>query len=153
MKIRLLSSVFIICASICFLFSCESKDEGKVYYEQQLTKLDGISSYKYVIILPGLGCQGCISGVEEYIKNNIERNDIFFILTAIESLKMLQNKIGVDLRNRDNVLIDLDNEFLLTSNKSIYPIVLRLEGSHIKALDYISPETDKTLVDKVTWDD
>jgi len=149
MKIK---ALYIILITLTLL-SCGKKDLSKEFYEQKLAHFETLSSFDYVIILPGLGCQGCISEVEEYVKNNIERKDIFFILTSIESLKMLQNKIGVDLRNRNNVLIDFDNEFLLTTNQSIYPIILSLQESKINRLDYVSPESKNLLVDIVKWDD
>lgn len=135
------------------MLSCESKDQSKVFYEQKLNQIENLSSFQYVIILPSLGCQGCISGVEEYLKNNIERTNVLFILTSLESLKLLQNKIGFDLKNRVNVLIDLDNDFLLTSDSSIYPIVLSMQNSKIETLHYISPDTGKSIVDIIQFNE
>lgn len=139
---------------ICFLLvSCGSKDQSESYLQKKLVNVSDINTYKYAVILPSLGCQGCISTVEEFIKNNINRTEVLFILTRIESLKMLQNKIGIDVNKHSNVLIDLENKFLITSDNSIYPIVLELEESTIKSLYYISPKADKSLIDIITTHD
>lgn len=153
MKIRLVILIFLTSIISWLMLSCESKDQSKVFYEQKLNQIENLSSFQYVIILPSLGCQGCISGVEEYLKNNIERTNVLFILTSLESLKLLQNKIGFDLKNRVNVLIDLDNDFLLTSDSSIYPIVLSMQNSKIETLHYISPETGKSIVDIIQFNE
>jgi len=148
---------FEIVIGLYFLFflplSCGSKDQSKNYLQEKLANVSDINTYNYAVILPGLGCQGCISTVEEFIKHNINRTDILFILTSIESLKMLQNKIGINVNKHSNVLIDLENEFLITSDNSIYPIVLELEESTIKSLYYISPKADKSLIDIITTHD
>lgn len=153
MKIRLVILIFLTSIISWLMLSCESKDQSKVFYEQKLNQIENLSSFQYVIILPSLGCQGCISGVEEYLKNNIERTNVLFILTSLESLKLLQNKIGFDLKNRVNVLIDLDNDFLLTSDSSIYPIVLSMQNSKIETLHYISPDTGKSIVDIIQFNE
>lgn len=153
MKTRIEISVLGLFFTFLLLVSCGSEDQAKSYLQEKLGNVSDINSYNYVVILPSLGCQGCISTVEEFIKNNINRTDVLFILTRMESLKMLQNKIGIEVNKHPNVWIDLENEFLITSDNSIYPIVLDLENSMIQSLYYISPKAEKNLIDIITAND
>ncbi|MBC9798553.1 hypothetical protein [Sinomicrobium weinanense] len=120
--------------------SCK-KGEKEIERDHIVKFLDTFSvndSTKWVVILPGLGCHGCIQEGEVFMMDNIDNKDIFFALTKIESLKILQQKIGIKLRGRSNVYIDPKESFKIPTN-SIYPCVVYLDGGNVKYHEFQSP--------------
>ena len=95
--------------------------------------------YKWIVILPGTGCHGCIQEGEYFLKSHIENNEIFFVLTKISSLKILQQKTGVSLNNRENVLIDKRLIFNIPTQNNIYPCVVSLKDGKVVSHSFQSP--------------
>ena len=81
--------------------------------------------YSYFIVIPGGGCDGCISGVEQFVKENYARRSVIFFFTNIESEKVLRFKMGPEILTSKNIVIDKDGKYLLPNKykNSIYPIV------------------------------
>jgi len=92
------------------------------------------SNYDWVVILPELGCHGCIREAEIFMQENVNNDSILFVLTKVESLKILQHKIGVNLREHKNIYVDSDNLFVVPNENAIYPCVIRLQRG--KATEY-----------------
>lgn len=100
----------------------------------------GIPAYtRWIVIMPGLGCHGCIQEAEAFMKENVERQDILFVLTSISSLKILQQKIGVQVKDLPNVYIDREEAFMLPTANNIYPCIVRIESGKIVAHEFQSP--------------
>lgn len=97
--------------------------------------------YKWIVILPGLGCHGCIQEGEYFLKNHIENNEIFYVLLKTPSLKILQQKTEVNLLNRQNVLIDKEFIFNIPTQNNIYPCVVTLKEGKVVKHSFQSPET------------
>lgn len=74
------------------------------------------------------------------MKENIDNRKILFVLINTSSLKLLQQKIGVKLKEHSNVYIDKDFIFDIPSNNVIYPCVIRLEKGKIKQFEFQSPK-------------
>ena len=55
------------------------------------------SDYRWIVVLPGMGCHGCIQEGEAFMRENIENKNILFVLTNTSSLKILQLKTGVKI--------------------------------------------------------
>lgn len=101
---------------------------------------------KWIVILPGLGCHGCIQEGEAFMKDNVENPDILFILTNISSLKILQQKIGVQVNDLPNVYIDRENSLKIPTNNNIYPCIIRIENGKIIAHEFQSPNNSAAFI-------
>lgn len=89
------------------------------------------SHEKYIayVIIPGTGCAGCITHAEMLLNENIELSErVCFVLTNIESLKMLRNKLGSNVLDRINVVLDKKNHFFEGQLISTYPKVLIMDN-------------------------
>lgn len=127
-----------------FFVSCSdnSKILEKKFLEHNIEKLDMVTKYNYIMILPGVGCHGCIQDGEFYMKKNITRKDILFIVTKVSSMKILQQKLGFDLKGCTNVFVDRDNIFDIPSENSIYPCVIELKNGKIINYAFQSPKSN-----------
>jgi hypothetical protein len=86
-----------------------------------------LNSYSDIIILPELGCEGCISDVENFIISNSQNlENTFVILTRIKSMKLLRLRLGEKVLNQDHIYIDQENLFESGEIHSIYPVRLIL---------------------------
>jgi len=112
--------------------SCTNKD--KVYTDIIATiepkSGKAITAYENVIILPELGCEGCISDVENFLMNDAQHlKETFFILTRIRSLKLLKLRLGEKVLNQPHVVIDEQNLFEASEIHTIYPARLLIDES------------------------
>lgn len=144
MKINKLILILIISVISCFVSAChEDNKEEKDFLISAISnqRLD-LTPYKYIVIVPGIGCHGCIQESEYFLKQNINNQDILFIISNPQSLKILQNKIKVKLNDYENVIIDRKSTYQVPTNNSIYPCVLYLDNHKhsIKSIDFQSPK-------------
>lgn len=107
------------------------------------TKLD--DNVRWMVILPGLGCNGCIQEAEAFMKEHIADGEILFVLTNISSLKILQQKIGVQIKDCPNVVIDTENEFDVKTDNSIYPCIVELRNGKIVGHEFQSPKNPEAF--------
>lgn len=122
--------VFLLLISLfCSCVDDTSKKETK-YLANIIDQSNIINKqYRWIVILPGTGCHGCIQEGEYFLKNNIDNDEILFVLTKLASLKILQQKIEVDdLSKRQNVYVDKNKEFFIPSHNNIYPCVIYLKN-------------------------
>lgn len=120
--------------------SCKKSDK-EIEVENLVTaikesKIKG--DFKWIVLLPGLGCNGCIQEGEAFMRDNIHF-DILFVLTKISSLKILQQKTGIKLKEHSNIYIDKENIFDLPTENSIYPCIIQLENGKIIDHEFQSP--------------
>lgn len=55
------------------------------------------------------------------MKRNIDKSNILYILTRLSSIKILQQKTGINLKESANVYIDRDDMFFIpTENAFIH---------------------------------
>lgn len=85
-------------------------------------------------------CHGCIQEAEAFMKDNIENNDILFILTKISSIKILQQKIGIKVSEQPNVYIDKTDDFSIPTDNSIYPCIIKMEKGQMLDHEFQSPK-------------
>lgn len=126
--------------------ACQEKDKTTAmvikHYQQKNISFD--KDLEYCVILPEVGCEGCIaSGVrffqsnKKHFLNTQKKNMIVF--TAINSKKMLFRTIGVSSLENYYCYLDLKNDYLVNDNNSIYPLVLQLKNGSIVKAEYQSP--------------
>lgn len=132
---------------VLFLFllfsSCGDNDTKKEmkFLTNAISQVPIDNHYKWIVILPGLGCHGCIQEGEYFLKNHIENNEILFVLLKTPSLKILQQKTEVNLLNRQNVLIDKELIFNIPTQNNIYPCVVSLKEGKVVKHSFQSPAT------------
>ncbi|AUP78496.1 hypothetical protein [Flavivirga eckloniae] len=119
-------NLYIILYIILFI-SCKS-DKKKENNDQLIIQTNELLSnmdtcYEKIIILPGTGCAGCITVAENFFKENYKNPKYLFLLTNVQSIKMLKNKTKIDVENHSNIFIDYDNKYSNYKN-SIYPTVI-----------------------------
>ncbi|MDQ6527673.1 hypothetical protein [Flavobacterium sp. LHD-85] len=117
--------LFLFCLSVFFV-SCndKKKDQEFDYMSESIEKLvvPMKKCYKNIIVLPGSGCDGCISEGETFLAENYKNDEYLFVLTNINSLKIISHKIGIDVTKYSNIYID-DNNVFSKKNNLIYPLV------------------------------
>ncbi len=124
------------------LVSCKQKIEEveEKFLASVIDEFRIDEKYEWVVILPGLGCHGCIQEGEFFMKKNISNNKILFVLTDITSLKIFQQKTGIRISNSPNVFVDKNNRFKLTTKNAIYPCIIQLEHGKILHYSFQSPQ-------------
>lgn len=139
----------IILLILLITFSCSVKNKTIVDFQNKLTVIAKdklvMKNYNKVLVIPGAGCSGCVSGAEKFVKENIDRADeILIIFTAIPSQKMLKMKLEIDL-NQHNIYLDLENQFNSGNVYSFYPTVFYLKNGLAVDFEYVSPENKSAL--------
>ena len=125
-----------------FVGSCKKsvKDTETDNLTTSISKIQVNKQVKWIVILPGLGCHGCIQEGEAFMKKYVQNSRILFVLTKISSLKILQQKIGVQIKNYPNVYVDNDNSFNIHTDNSIYPCIVRIEDGKVIEHEFQSPK-------------
>lgn len=139
-KLKYLPMFVIILVTV--LMSCE-KTQEQVENEHLNTFINQSkisTNYSWIVILPGLGCHGCIQEGEAFMRDHIKNADILFVLTKISSIKILQQKTGIQLAKQPNVYIDRENNFNIPTDNGIYPCIIKMVNGRIVSHDFQSPK-------------
>jgi hypothetical protein len=137
--------LFMLC--LFLLLSCKKTDKER---ETQSIS-DGMEQLKlnertnWLVILPGMGCTGCIQEGEAFVKENITNPRIFFVVTKLQSLKILQQKIGRKIEGLPNVFIDTKNSFTVPTSNGIYPCIVHLKNGKIMDHEFQSPRNGQAF--------
>lgn len=132
------------------LLSCSDNDTTdiiKLYRERGISFDTNIEN---CIILPEVGCSGCIAGGVFFI---LEHKDSFnpnqkknlVIFTAINSKKVLFRDLEIKSTNDLNCIIDTLNDYLPIGDKKIYPLILKINQGEIIQAKYQSPESTEDI--------
>jgi len=133
---------YLILFSLIVFTSCNQKDQKPIEYNDLIPfvkKINLNSNYNWVVILPGIGCHGCIQEGEAFMRNHIKNNNVFFVLTKVESLKILQYKTGINIADHSNVFVDKENSIQIHSINNIYPCIIKLEKGNVRDIQFQSP--------------
>lgn len=136
------SATITIVILILFISTSCKKGEKEIEtnYIESIQKKGVLNdSIKWIVILPGLGCHGCIQEGEVFMRENITNREIFFVLTRIESLKILQQKIEIDLKAHGNVYFENEEDLTLPTNNRVYPCIVYLDNGEIISHEFQSP--------------
>lgn len=140
--------IIIMVIASFFLQSCTKsnveieKEEIQLFVNNNSNKIKG---YDYVVVLPGLGCHGCIQEGEVFMQNYINNRQILFVLTKIESLKILQQKIGIKLSEHKNILLDQNQNFNISTPNTIYPCIARVNNEVVESYGFQSPANSEAF--------
>jgi hypothetical protein len=131
--------------SIFFVtISCQKSPEKiEQEYLAKAMEQSGVNhSYQWVVVLPGMGCHGCIQEGEFFMKKFIDNKEILFVLTKLSSLKILQQKLGFTIADHSNVYIDKNNTFDLPTDNRMYPCIVQLKDGKVVKHTFQSPQTN-----------
>ena len=134
--------IFVFVVIVLVVSSCKKSTENTETdnLTASITKIHFDKQVKWIVVLPGLGCHGCIQEGEAFVKKYIRSKNIFFVLTKISSLKLLQQKIGVQLKGCPNVYVDYDGLFNTHTDNNVYPCIVQLENGKIIEHEFQSPK-------------
>lgn len=139
-RISLSIIVFIIVAVNFISCNSDKKIETEIFDKAIINNLDIDENVKWIVILPGLGCMGCIKEAELFMKDNVGNQEIIFVLTKLSSLKILQQKTGINIYNHFNIFIDTENAFDIPTDNSIYPCLIKMKEGKIVTYEFQSPK-------------
>ena len=132
---------------VCLLFLmsiilCNCYAEEKEYAETVVTTLKkndvNLTEYSHVVVIPNVGCGGCISEAEHFFREN-KAQDILFVFTKISSEKSLRLRLG-NMINQKNVLID--SECIYASQKeeiNVYPVIIDIRNENKYTWCFLDP--------------
>lgn len=126
---------------IVFGISCKENTDikEKEFLTNAIKQLNITSQCEWIVILPGLGCHGCIQEGEFFMKENIQNTNILFVLTNISSLKIFQQKTDIKINDYLNIYIDRNNHFKLPTKNAIYPCIIQMSGGKLLNYSFQSP--------------
>lgn len=125
-----------------FFISCNkgTYEQEHSFLSEAIKKINVSKEYDWIVIMPGLGCHGCIQEGEYFMKNNISNRKIFYVLTNLSSIKVFQAKTGIKIKEHENIFIDKDNIFKLKTDNAIYPCIVQVSDGNIKEHTFQSPQ-------------
>lgn len=126
---------------VVLFVSCSGNSE-KEFLMNAIKQANVDTKYEWIIILPGLGCHGCIQEGEFFMQENVSNPQMLFVLTNIESLKIFQQKTDIKVSEHSNIYIDRDNHFKLLTENAIYPCIIHMVDGKISQCIFQSPKTD-----------
>ena len=132
---------------IIFIFSmtaCQQNTETieKEYLKSAIKEANFEGNYQWIVVLPGLGCHGCIQGAEVFMKDFITDKRVLFVLTKVTSIKILQQKIDIRINEHSNIFVDRDNLFDIPTDNRIYPFVIHLKDGKVLKHSFQNPQND-----------
>ena len=122
--------------TIASLFVCCSNNNLHSFYSKGLiSDYPNDKLYDYYVIIPHAGCPGCTSNAEEFLRKNKNSSRYFFVITNYSSQKSLFLKIGKDLIEYNNVVLDSTSSYYAKFyEKKMYPISIMLKKNEIERI-------------------
>ena len=103
--------IFVCLLFIMSIILCNCSTEEKEYAETVVTTLKkndvNLTEYSHVVVIPNVGCGGCISEAEHFFREN-KAQDILFVFTKISSECIYASQ--KEEINVYPVIIDIRNE-------------------------------------------
>ncbi len=134
--------IFFLMFSLSMLTNiCSCKiayDKNKLSGFKQLQNIkDGSSIY----VIPGSGCTGCISDIENFALKNGNSDTVFFVFTRLNSFKLFRNRFGNSFISSKNIIIDTANIYTFEEkNLEIYPVVYKKRNGKILLITHLKPQ-------------
>lgn len=155
-----LKVLFLIIISFILVLNGCSSDQNSADSIASLYSNRGINFDKeieYCIVLPEVGCSGCIAGGVKFIKNNREKfsksqKRYLIVFTAINSKKLLHRTMGFDLENELNCIVDSLDYYKLKSNMKFYPMLIKLNNGQISNVAFQHPKAEYDIFHELSKD-
>lgn len=145
--------ISIVVFSLAIGCSRPHKEIERQFFEG-LEKIDQpeFSEREFIVIIPRIGCLGCISSVEQFLMDRAlsDKHRLGFLLIDIISLKTAAIRFGQEVIYAESVLLDTEGAFDFGENMSLYPAILRLQNGRVMSVDYVSPDNPEALDNLIT---
>lgn len=121
--------------------SCKEdvKKTERFFLNKAVESIEIENNYQWLVIIPGVGCHGCIQEGEYFMKKNIEKSNVLYVLTGFSSLKIFQQKTKIQIREHNNIYLDYKGLFDVPTNNSIYPCVIKMNANKIESHSFQKP--------------
>jgi thioredoxin-related protein len=142
MKKNIIIIIWIVSVIIVVTSCNNNKNPEKTelnFLTHAIEQIQADGQYQWVVILPGMGCHGCIQEGEFFMKDYITNRQILFVLTKTSSLKILQQKTEIRISEHPNIYVDKYNLFDIPTENKIYPCVVYLKEGKIIKHSFQSP--------------
>lgn len=143
----------LICGVLIFFFCFVSCGNQQSNLEEQLkaglntANRQDLLGRDFLIILPRIGCQGCISSVEQFMLDSVDEYSkrVGFILFDIVSIKTTLIRFGDRIIDKPNVYIDKGKILDFNGSVSLYPVIIRMKNGDVDSFEFVSPENEGAM--------
>ncbi len=121
------------------LFCCNNKSDLENISKVRTILSDCefcIKDPNYILVIPSLGCTGCISQAESFMIENNNNENILFLLDKVSSRKDLRTRLGFDFMKSKNIFVS--SEALNLFDNFIYPKLVNFETGEISDIEDFS---------------
>lgn len=144
-------SIFLILLCACVSQENDTGYISNLYSERDINFNPDV---EFCVVLPEVGCSGCISSVIYHILDNKssfsnDQKKNLIVFTAINSKKMLKRNMEIESLDELNCILDSNNVFLLDTDKKIYPIIMTLHDGKIVESQIQSPDNTENAFKKL----
>lgn len=73
------------------------------------------------------------------MKDRVKNRLVFFVLTKVVSIKILQQKIGVRIAEQSNVIVDRKDNIDIPTVNGIYPCIIKMDKGNMINHEFQSP--------------
>jgi hypothetical protein len=124
--------------TVLLLAACQKNDNLDSLQSFEQLKL--LKDYDSIYVIPGSGCTGCISEIESLAMKSVYNQNVYFLFTKINSVKLFKNRFGIEFIKKQNVILDTSNLFTFPSSyREIYPILLSKQKGQVFVLKSFKP--------------
>lgn len=117
--------------SLGLVSSCQTSPRDTAALESVVSKKDLVHAFagkpiklakdRRILIIPGVGCGGCITQAQRYFVQHSEDRSIVFVFTGIDDMKIFEQEVPSHYWLQDNVVIDSLNYLMEHGFTSDYP--------------------------------
>ena len=136
--------LIIFTLSILF-FSCNNNDPDNLAVVQlKDTFKKDLNDYKAIVFIPSQGCSGCINGIEDFLINTYipsKKDNLLFVITGYNSIKSVRVRLGNEVLDHEDILLDLQEVFNRPPFMIQYPKVLSIESGKYAETIQIDPNS------------
>ena len=136
---------------LLLLGACKESPEAIVQHDLEqgiaLSGFDNLLDKPYLMIIPRIGCMGCISAAEQFMLEAYRpyRDQLNILLSDISSYKTARVRFGSAFMDAANVFVDRESVFNEGEFESTYPLILKLDKREVIEVNLVSPENALAL--------
>jgi hypothetical protein len=125
---------------LAILFSCENNKT--IPLSEKVENL--VLGFDRVIVIPIMGCIGCLEEANEFVFNALDYNNTLFILSNISDKKSTRISFSEAIKY-ENVYLDELNEVGKELGLGIFPLVFSFHDGKLNLLDEAKSGISKHL--------
>ena len=123
--------------------SCGFEKDGFIEVYSEKKPIFSFSGSQSFLIIPDIGCSGCIYQSQEFMKKHVDTPNFYFVITSLYS--DTKYKFENLVKRTDKVFFDYENTFLDHQIVDSYPLLLNYNDSDLVYRNFIKPTDGKAL--------